>query len=169
LPARLGLAVRVVVHWHETTLGVELTNESALKIRNGIEEDREALADLLAANSMEDKAFEPIEFLLAEKDGRLVGAARLEWLGQEVYLRSIVVANWEKGQGIGKALLEHLLYTSPVIKAVARGQAVNFYRKLGFVSLDWDQVPPTYQVECEHCPDRKACQPVPMVKESNRV
>ena len=143
--------------------------EPALKMRNGIEEDRKALAELLSANSMEDKAFDPTEFLLAEKDGRLAGAARLERLGQDVYLRPIVVASWEKGQGIGRALVENLLNISPVIKAVARGEAVNFYRKLGFVSMDWNQVPETYQVECERCPDQLACQPVSMVMDESQV
>jgi N-acetylglutamate synthase-like GNAT family acetyltransferase len=144
-------------------------NEPALQMRNGIEADRKALAQLLAANSMEDQAFDPAEFLLAEKDGRLAGAARLEWTGGEVYLRPIVIASWQKGQGIGRAIIEHLLHNTPVIKAVARGQATNFYRKLGFVSMDWSQVPVTYQDECDQCPDRAACQPVPMVKDESRI
>jgi N-acetylglutamate synthase-like GNAT family acetyltransferase len=139
-------------------------NEPALKIRNGIELDRQALSELLAANSMEDKAFDPNEFLLAEKEGKLAGAARLEWIGQEVYLRPIVVASRAKGQGIGRALVEHLLHAWPNIKVIARGKVVDFYKKMGIISIDWTLVPETYRVECELCPDRVTCQPVPMTK-----
>ncbi len=105
----------------------------------------------------------PGEFLVALIDGALVGAARLEWKEQAAYLRQVsVAAAWQR-QGAGRALVRALAGGLPQLSVVSRGASVGFYRRLGFVPLPWEQVPPDYREECAACPIYAECQPLPMV------
>lgn len=50
-----------------------------------------------------------MHFLVAERDGMLVGAAGLELYGEYALLRSVVVQSGIRGAGTGAALVEHAL------------------------------------------------------------
>ena len=61
-------------------------------IRQGRPSDARDLVHLLASQQMATD-IDPAEFIVAEVNCRLLGAARLEWAGTEnAFLRSIVVA-----------------------------------------------------------------------------
>ena len=79
---------------------------SAIKVllRTGDEPDRTAILDLLASNKMEAD-LTPSEFVVAEIDGQVVGAARLEWEEQKAYVRPILVHSAWRGRNIGMALI----------------------------------------------------------------
>lgn len=49
------------------------------------------------------------------------------------------------------------------ITTVARGEAVDFYKKCGFVPYSFSELTWPYDVQCEDCPEREECNPAPMV------
>ncbi len=131
-------------------------------IRQGRTSDARALAQLLASQRMATD-IAPVEFIVAEVNCRLLGAARLEWAGiDQAFLRPIVVATDAQGTGLGRALLERLFDVCSRISVVARGDAVPFYRHLGFTTMDWSSVPGQYRDECECCDDFAQCRPMSM-------
>lgn len=132
-------------------------------IRYGMETDRQALQSLLAHNNMET-IIEPSEFLLAEIDGEIAGAIRLEYDSNDAYIRPIVVASKWRGKSIGRVLLNRVVQsTQNNLYAIARGSAKGFYLRMGFQSTSWDRISEKNRLECASCPDFKKCHPVPMV------
>lgn len=94
-------------------------------LRQGSEADGAAIAALLAANSMEaDIPAE--EFLVAEVESRLVGLARLEGEGEEVYIRPVVVDSGWQGKGLGRSLVQQVSNGLPAVHVIARGEATSF-------------------------------------------
>ena len=105
----------------------------------------------------------PVDFILAEVNGKLLGAARLAWVGtNDAFLRPIVVATGAQGTGLGRALLERLFGVCASISVIARGDVVPFYEHLGFTAMDWSSVPDEYRDECECCDDLAQCRPMSM-------
>lgn len=135
-------------------------------LRPGERADWQELSSLLAAHGMEAD-LDPLEFLVAEQDKYLIGACRLEWAGGEAYLRPLVVAQAWQRRGVGHRLVEKMLDRTETVKVVARGRAAVFYTRLGFQPLSWETIHLAYQDECHTCPDRQACQPVPMCYQAN--
>lgn len=131
-------------------------------LRNGTEADRQALQTLLENNQMEVD-INPAEFLLAEINGELAGAARLEHENSHVYLRPVVVDSKWHGKNIGSALIRSIAQGVDMLYVVSRGKSTGFYQKLGFLPIPWEQVPERYRQECNTCPDLGHCQPIPMV------
>lgn len=130
-------------------------------LRQGSEADGAAIAALLAANSMEaDIPAE--EFLVAEVESRLVGLARLEGEGEEVYIRPVVVDSGWQGKGLGRSLVQQVSNGLPAVHVIARGEVTGFYANLGFIPMAWEQVPARFRQECETCPDQENCRPRPM-------
>ena len=133
-----------------------------VRIRQGRPSDGRALVRLLASQGMATDV-DPVDFIMAEANGRLLGAARLTWVGtDDAFLRPIVVATGARGTGLGRALLERLFGVCASISVIARGDAVPFYRQLGFTATDWSSVPDAYREECESCDALAQCRPMSM-------
>ncbi len=133
-----------------------------VRIRQGRPSDGPALVRLLASNRMATD-IDPVDFIVAEVDGRLHGAARLTWVGKDdAFLRPIVVATEARGTGLGRALLERLFGICASISVIARSDAVPFYRHLGFTAVDWSSIPGEYRDECECCDEAAQCRPMSM-------
>ena len=133
-----------------------------VRIRQGGPSDRRALVRLLASHQMATD-IDPADFFVAEVNGRLLGAARLAWVGtNDAFLRPIVVATGARRTGLGRALLERLFGVCSSINVIARGDTVPFYRHLGFTVVDWSSVPGQYRDECECCDDLAQCRPISM-------
>ena len=131
-------------------------------IRQGRPTDGPALVRLLASLRMATD-IDPVEFIVAEVNGRLLGAARLTWVEtNHAFLRPIVVATDARGTGLGRALLERLFGACASISVIARSDAVPFYRHLGFTAVDWSSVPGEYRGECESCDEAAQCRPISM-------
>jgi N-acetylglutamate synthase-like GNAT family acetyltransferase len=138
------------------------TGMEEVQIRQGRPSDGRALVRLLASNGMESN-IDPVDFVVAEAKGGLVGAARLTWVGtDDAFLRPIVVATKARGTGLGRALVERLFGICASISVIARSDAVPFYRHLGFAAVDWSSVPGVYRDECECCDDLAQCRPMSM-------
>jgi N-acetylglutamate synthase-like GNAT family acetyltransferase len=133
-------------------------------IRRGLEKDRVALKELLEEFQMVGDV-PPEEFLVAEEEGAVAGAIRLERIGEDVYLRAMAVhAVWHR-QGIGRLLVRELVEGLDQVKVVARGPSAPFYEKLGFRPTNWEMIHKDLRRECMECPDVAACKPVPMIYE----
>jgi N-acetylglutamate synthase-like GNAT family acetyltransferase len=133
-------------------------------IRKGLEKDRAALKELLEEFQMHSDV-PPEEFLVAEVDGAVAGAVRLEWIEEDVYLRAMAVhSNWH-GLGVGSRLVKELMVGLDQVKVVARGYAAPFYEKLGFRPVDWAVIHKNMSGECIECPEIINCKPVPMIYE----
>jgi N-acetylglutamate synthase-like GNAT family acetyltransferase len=133
-----------------------------VRIRNGRPSDEPALVRLLASEQMATDV-DPTEFVLAEANGRLLGAVRLAWIKKgDAFLRPIVVAEGARGRGLGRALLERLFGICSSITVIARSDAVPFYRRLGFTDMDWSLLPGEYRDECACCDDLAQCRPMSM-------
>lgn len=138
------------------------TGMEEVRIRQGRPSDGRALALLLASHRMATD-IDPVDFILAELNGGLLGAARLAWVGaNDGFLRPIVVATEARGTGLGRDLLERLFGICSSISVIARSDAVPFYRHLGFTTVDWSSVPGAYTEECECCEDLAQCRPMSM-------
>jgi N-acetylglutamate synthase-like GNAT family acetyltransferase len=133
-----------------------------VRIRQGRPSDGCTLVRILASERMATD-IDPVDFIVAEIKGKLLGAAKLTWVGtDEAFLRPIVVAAGARGSGLGRALLERLFGLCSSISVIARSDAVPFYGHLGFKAVDWSSVPGVYREECEFCDDLAQCRPVSM-------
>ena len=54
----------------------------------------------------------------------------------------------ESGQGIGKALLQHILSQMPCLTVISRGSATGFYERMGFEFADWNEIHLLFKNEC---------------------
>lgn len=129
-------------------------------------EDRDLLAALLWENGMEyvDPAQ---EYVLALDGTEVVGCARTEDHDEIALVRPVVVARTHRQQGLGRLLVKRVMPADKPTGLVARGEAIAFYKALGFLNAKWKMMPESQQTECEKCPDRKTCQPRPMIFNRN--
>ncbi len=92
-----------------------------------------------------------------------MGFGRIAYAEGMAYLRPIVTAPEHRRRGIGGQLLRALLTGRDELRIVARGDAVRFYRRVGFAPTDWESVDGSFRKECDECPDLADCKPVPMM------
>lgn len=103
---------------------------------------QQAALDELIADPMHDP-------LVDERDGRLVATAQVSWLrvliydgGQVCQIESVRTASDLRGQGIGRALIEHIVELArergcarvQLTSNAKRVRARRFYERIGFVS-----------------------------------
>ena len=82
-----------------------------MKIRNAKDTDLGAVEHLLSENDLPVDGVEEnfSSFVVADDNGKIVGAVGLEKFGPVALLRSAVVSNEHRGSGIGRKLVEHIL------------------------------------------------------------
>lgn len=133
-----------------------------LAFRPATTEDRTKLIRLLKEASL-DYIDPPEAYLLALEDGTIAGCGRLEDHDHFVMLRPLVVAAPYRRRGVGSLILKSMMPVDKPTLLVARSEAVVFYESIGFSHSSWHEVPSSYRVECESCPDRTGCMPQPMI------
>lgn len=109
-------------------------------------------------------------YLVAEKDGQVIGYAGAWIILDESHITNIAVAEAERGHGVGRILTQALLqYISNLGAAyatlevrVSNQRAQNLYRSLGFVSVGKrkryyeDNGEDAWLMVCEHMPEAEA-------------
>ena len=109
-------------------------------------------------------------YLVAEKDGRVIGYAGAWIILDESHITNIAVAEEERGRGVGRMLTEALMqYISNLGAAyatlevrVSNERAQRLYKSLGFVSVGKrkryyeDNGEDAFLMVCEHMPDAEA-------------
>jgi amino-acid N-acetyltransferase len=120
---------------------------AALLLRIARPDDLQCVEDLLRGNSLPTdgvaEAF--MDFLVAERDGALIGAIGLEISGDVALLRSAVVSRGARGQGVGERLVRTI-----VAHAGEKGvralfllttTAQSYFPRFGFVEIPRSDVP----------------------------
>ena len=133
-------------------------------IRDARESDMELIDAYAHAEGM-DKIPGPSRVRVAVNDDDVVvGFCRLQDdVNGIAYVNPIVTYAAWRGYGVGKALMEDARVIAGELRLIARGTSEGFYRKLGFVEMPWDEVDlEAASEECDTCPYRAACGPVPM-------
>jgi N-acetylglutamate synthase-like GNAT family acetyltransferase len=133
-----------------------------LVLRKAKNSDRSALLELLTEAKM--RYVEPIKaYTLALEGASIAGCARLEDHGDTVMLRPLVVAEKYRRKRLGDNMLKRIMpHDKPTIVA-ARGEAIPFYVAIGFNKTGWHAVSDEQRDECKLCPERKVCNPQPMI------
>jgi glycerol uptake facilitator-like aquaporin/N-acetylglutamate synthase-like GNAT family acetyltransferase len=139
---------------------------TTVRLRAASEDDRPAVASLLAAASLPtdlDDWF-PAQAVVAELAGRIVGAAGFERGGDAALLRSVAVAPEARGAGLGAALVAERLHAAR--RAGARRafllttDAASWFARLGFTAADRATVPAPIAATRQFralCPASAAC------------
>ena len=133
-----------------------------IQIRPARPEDLAAIYALMAEFDMFGR-LDAAGCVVALLDDAIGGFARIEVADERSYLRPIVVARQYQGQGVGTALLECIVAQTVCLTVIARGSAVPFYIRAGFIPTDWDEIYLPFRQECISCPDLGVCCPVPLV------
>jgi len=133
-----------------------------MKIRKATNRDLDAVEGLLSANDLPlDGVKENLSgFIVAEEGGRVIGAVGLERFGSVALLRSAVVSEGRRGEGVGRRLVEHLLdyAESDGIEELVllTNTAENYFPRFGFTRTTRSAVPPAVKASAEFqgaCPD----------------
>lgn len=97
-------------------------------------------------------------------DDEVVGFCRLQAdVNGVFYVNPIVTYALWRGYGVGRALIEDAHERVGELRLISRGPSEGFYRKLGFVEMTWSDVDlEAASEDCDNCPYRAACGPVPM-------
>ena len=133
-----------------------------IRLRAATIDDRAALIALLAEADM-DYVDPPEDYVLAVEGEAIAGCGRLEDYGYMVMLRPLVVAESYRGSGVGRRILDSIMPADKRTGLVARGEAIAFYKAMGFSHTDWNAVPVSQIAECESCLNRAECKPQPMI------
>jgi len=70
------------------------------------------------------------------EDGHVAAAAVIEWHGDDGLIRSVVVDESRRGQGLGRLLIEDLLSSTDADLYLLTESATDFFRHLGFESIE---------------------------------
>lgn len=97
-------------------------------------------------------------------DDVVVGFCRLQNDKNGIaYVNPIVTCESWRGYGVGAALIADARCRAGELRLISRGQSEGFYRKMGFTEMPWSEVDlQAASEDCDNCPHRNACDPVPM-------
>jgi len=139
----------------------------SFRIRPALAGERDLLERLLQAARLPLDGVAvgfPGRYVFACVDEHVVGAAGLETYGAAALLRSVVVRDGVRGQGLGRALVEDRLEHA---RALGLGRvflltttAEAYFRSLGFAPAARDEAPAEMRASAEFtgaCPASAAC------------
>ena len=133
-------------------------------------DDHDAIAALITRSEL-PAAVVPVQFpdayIVARRDGIVVGVAALEVCGDAGLLRSVAIAQSERGSGLGIVLTANRLHAARTasLRAVylLTTTAATFFTRFGFAATPREAVPATMQVTPEFaslCPASATCMAV---------
>ncbi|GAB6908925.1 putative Acetyltransferase family protein [Desulfosarcina cetonica] len=133
-----------------------------IEIETAKPEDRSRVVNLLMENGMD--YIDPIEdFTVARANHAIAGCIRTEQHATVKMIRPLVVASAYRKTGVGRLLLESAMSNGRPVVIVSRGESSEFYKAVGFSKADWEVIPDHQREECDLCPERLSCNPVPMI------
>lgn len=137
-------------------------------IRKAEKKDLLSIQRLLSTYFMDMEELEPEDFVLSEREGKMIGCAALVrgTCGEKNFfeLHSIAVHPNFRGKGIGTMLMEYLINRmrnpnkpdNPVCELYVRTTAPGFFEKLGFVRLP-DAEKLLLWADCKNCEHFEKC------------
>ena len=118
------------------------------RLRPAAASDSPAIKDLIHRVAINPMDLDWHRFVLAvDSSGRLLGCGQLKPHGRDVIeLASIAVEPSHRGQGVARAVIEHLLAAGPrPLYLTCRSRLGRFYEKWGFQALAADDMPPYFR------------------------
>ena len=104
------------------------------------------------------------EFVVAARDGQIVGVGALEHFGGAALLRSVAVEAQLRGSGVGRLIVEELerrASSASISELILLTlTARDFFERLGYGARERGQVPPAVQESAEFrslCPASAVC------------
>jgi amino-acid N-acetyltransferase len=143
-------------------------NMTEILIRKAEKKDLLAIQRLLSTYFLDMEELEPEDFVLAEKEGKVVGCAALirDTSNEKTFLElhSIAVHPNLRGKGIGTRLMEYLINTidfpeppgTSACELYVRTTAPGFFEKLGFIKLQ-DAEKLLLWEDCRKCEHFEKC------------
>ncbi|MFT5112450.1 MAG: amino-acid N-acetyltransferase [Parasphingorhabdus sp.] len=109
------------------------------------------------------------DFFVAETtDGAIAGCTALQLFTAELgEVRSLAVSGRFEGGGLGRALVDRLVSESNAIglkKLMALTYVPGFFHKLGFNTVDRDELPEKVWGVCIHCPYYHNCNEIAVLR-----
>jgi len=143
--------------------------------------DAETLAELFLDNGMYLAGEVEDHILIKDKDEIVAAAFVVAVDDNHFHLAVFAVNESKRNTKIGSRLLREILKepqkycrgqnsvlnNSFQITTVSKGKSVGFYEKNGFVTCDFSQLNYPYDSQCEQCPEKEDCQPVPLIFSHN--
>jgi len=136
--------------------------EPQWRLRPAAEDDRQLVSDMLADAELPIDGLEEQfgnGYVIAELEGRAVGAGGIEVYGDYGLLRSVVVRKGERGHGLGELIVNDRLRWSARegLRAVylLTITVPEFFQHIGFTELNRDELPNEIQGSKEYsevCP-----------------
>ena len=127
------------------------TATSDLTLRRACAHDLGAVEDLLTKSNLPVSGVDDLmdSFIVAERDGRVMGAAGVERAGEYGLLRSVVVDPAARGRGVGRALVERAIADSRengiTQLYLLTTTAEKYFPAFNFTKIDRTSTPPEIQ------------------------
>ena len=148
-----------------------------MKIRKATLQDADAIVQLINGHaelgqmlfrSREDVTAHIQDFLIAEKDGCVVGACGLSFgPGSLVEVRSLAVLPDYYRQGIGTALVNECIAQATLAdcdRIFVLTYAIPVFKRLGFRIINMDQLPDKIWKDCQGCRKQDHCDETAMIR-----
>jgi amino-acid N-acetyltransferase len=115
----------------------------------------DSIKSLLQVNNLpfSDLTESPIDFIVAEKDNKIIGCIGLEIHGSEGFLRSFSVEKEYQNMGIGKELYRMLLEYACQYQIknlhLLTNTAKEYFERIGFIAENRDKAPENIRLSKE--------------------
>jgi len=107
-------------------------------------------------------------FSVAEENNQIVGCGALQIIWSDLAeLKSLAVAEGQKGSGIGKSLVDYIILQAKEMglsSIFALTLEPGFFKKVGFEVVDMDKLPMKVWSDCAKCPKQDHCDETAMLK-----
>ena len=112
-------------------------------IRRAVQTDQTSISALVRAAGINPFDLRWQRFLVAEEDGRIIGAVQIKPHGDgSRELASLAVIPENRGQGVGSALVQALLATeSGTVYLTCADRLERYYTRFGFRRLERSEMP----------------------------
>lgn len=134
--------------------------EQGFSLRDARAEDENSVRTLMQTGNMGLANDWQDAIVAVNAAGYVIGYIRIEATDKGPHVAPVAVFPAWQGRGVGRALIEAAIERHGDLKLVSRGEAAGFYRALGAREISFEDVAPCLGEDCNHCPDREACQPV---------
>jgi amino-acid N-acetyltransferase len=148
-----------------------------MKVRNARISDAKTISALINCYAEHDKmlfrslaeTYESLQtFLVAEVAETVVGCCALEIIWSDLAeIKSLAVAPSQKGQGLGRALVEAALERArqlEVPRVFALTLEPTFFDRVGFEVVSKDDLPMKVWSDCARCPKQQNCDEIAVAK-----
>lgn len=117
-------------------------------LRPAREEDSSSIKDLIHSSGINPLGLDWKRFVVAvDAQDLIIAIGQIKPHGRDIHeLASIAVRSEHQGQGVARAIIEHLLKESPrPLYLTCRSRLEPLYEKFGFRSIPYEEMPRYYQ------------------------